>query len=66
MPYSVKAQNCIDSSGKPGKYVVFKTDERKTASCHGNRADALAAARIRIQNSDDLTSDQKKRMLENL
>lgn len=49
MPFEIRRQACVDSDGKQGSYVVFNTDEKRTVSCHSTREDALAAARIRIE-----------------
>jgi hypothetical protein len=51
MPFGVRRQDCTNSEGKPGKYVVYRRDTGQKVSCHGSRSAAQAAARIRTEAS---------------
>jgi len=52
MPFDVRRQDCTDSEGRSGLYVVFNSDTGDSVSCHATRDKAEAAARIRQEESD--------------
>jgi hypothetical protein len=46
MPYSVKKQNCKQSSGKKGTHIVIKKSTNEKSSCHASKEkakDSIAA-----------------------
>lgn len=46
MPYSVKKQDCEQSSGKKGAYIVIKKNTGEKTSCHSSKEkakDSIAA-----------------------
>lgn len=51
MPFKVRTQQCTDSKGEKGTYVVFNDDTGKSVSCHKTANLAKAAARIRNEAS---------------
>lgn len=57
MPFGVRRQNCTDSAGKKGRYVVYRQDTGAKVSCHRTRSAAEAARRIRSQASGDMNID---------
>ena len=50
MPYSVKKQDCKQSSGKKGAYIVIKKGTNKKSSCHASKEKAEDSISARYAN----------------
>lgn len=50
MPYSVKKQNCKQSSGKKGAYIVIKKNTGEKTSCHSSKELAKSSISARYAN----------------
>ena len=57
MPYKVSKQNCKQSSGKKGKYVLKKKDTNEKVSCHTSKKKAKSAMRARYANETHINEN---------